>query len=65
MNSDSRMPVVYSIEFGENFELTNFLRKYYLPLIEYTLCAKHIARCFINIAFIISTIYIAVVVIVL
>lgn len=66
MNSDSRMPVVYSIEFGENFELTNFLGKYYLPFIEYTLCAKHLARCFINIAFIIlSTIYIVVVVIVL
>lgn len=66
MNSDSRMPAAYCTEFGGNFELTDFLEKYYLPFIEYTLCAKHLARRFINSAFIIlSTIYNVVVVIVL
>lgn len=66
MNSDSRMPVVYSIEFGGNFELTDFLGKYYLPFIEYTLCAKQLARCFIDVAFIIlSGVCIVVAVIVL
>lgn len=53
MNSDSRMPVVYSIEFGGNFESMDFLGKCYLPFIEYTLCAKQLARRFIDVAFII------------